>query len=397
MNKIKIGYFIDTYFPMIDGVVMVVDNYARRLSKFADVTVFAPCTGDYDFSNCPYNVVLCKSMSIYNSDYNLPLPKLDSEFLEKLDESQLDIVHLHSHYAIGKLGLKYAKQNNIPSIITLHSQFKQNYQKVLKSKFLIDLAMDKTIKLYEKTDEIWTVNKGMADLYTNEYGGYRNPTIMINATEIDLCTNINEVKEEINKKYNLDDKLKVLLFVGRIDVIKNILLIVDAIKIVKESNKFPFKMLFVGSGADEKKLIDKINDNNLDDNVIMCGKITDRDMLAKIYARADLFVFPSIYDTNSLVQIEAASQKTPSLFIKDSITGSTVTDGINGFKCENNKESLANKIIDIFYDEKLLNTISDAAFKDLYHSWDDVTKQVLDSYKILIESNVSKKIVNRKK
>ena len=40
-NRLKIALFIDTYFPMIDGVVMVVDNYAKRLQEYADVTVFA--------------------------------------------------------------------------------------------------------------------------------------------------------------------------------------------------------------------------------------------------------------------------------------------------------------------------------------------------------------------
>ena len=28
-KKLKIGIFIDTFFPMVDGVVMVVDNYAK--------------------------------------------------------------------------------------------------------------------------------------------------------------------------------------------------------------------------------------------------------------------------------------------------------------------------------------------------------------------------------
>ena len=32
-KKLNIGLFIDTFFPMVDGVVMVVDNYARRLSE----------------------------------------------------------------------------------------------------------------------------------------------------------------------------------------------------------------------------------------------------------------------------------------------------------------------------------------------------------------------------
>ena len=38
--------------------------------------------------------------------------------------------------------------------------------------------------------------------------------------------------------------------------------------------------------------------------------VKDRELLASIYARADLFLFPSLYDALSIVQIEAALQKT---------------------------------------------------------------------------------------
>ena len=41
-DNITIGLFIDTFFPMVDGVITVVDNYAKRLAKKADVVVFAP-------------------------------------------------------------------------------------------------------------------------------------------------------------------------------------------------------------------------------------------------------------------------------------------------------------------------------------------------------------------
>ena len=41
-EKIKIGLFTDAFFPMTDGVGMVVNNYAKRLIKYADVYVFAP-------------------------------------------------------------------------------------------------------------------------------------------------------------------------------------------------------------------------------------------------------------------------------------------------------------------------------------------------------------------
>ena len=38
--------------------------------------------------------------------------------------------------------------------------------------------------------------------------------------------------------------------------------------------------------------------------------VKDRELLASIYERADLFLFPSLYDASSIVQIEAALQKT---------------------------------------------------------------------------------------
>ena len=41
-KRLKVGLFIDTFFPMVDGVVVVVDNYARKLSAYCDVVVFAP-------------------------------------------------------------------------------------------------------------------------------------------------------------------------------------------------------------------------------------------------------------------------------------------------------------------------------------------------------------------
>ena len=40
----KVGLFIDTWYPMVDGVIKVVDNYARRLVNYCEVVVFCPET-----------------------------------------------------------------------------------------------------------------------------------------------------------------------------------------------------------------------------------------------------------------------------------------------------------------------------------------------------------------
>ena len=66
--------------------------------------------------------------------------------------------------------------------------------------------------------------------------------------------------------------------------------------------------------------------------------------------RADLFLFPSLYDASSIVQIEAASQHTPTLFLKEAATTATVTNNVNGFLEEND----VNKYVS-FENEEVVN------------------------------------------
>ena len=68
----------------------------------------------------------------------------------------------------------------------------------------------------------------------------------------------------------------------------------------------------------------------LEDEIILCGKITDRYELACYYKRSALFLFPSYYDASSIVQIEAASQKTPTIFLENSATSANIIDNVNG-------------------------------------------------------------------
>ena len=95
-EKLTIGLFIDTYYPMIDGVVTVVDNYAKRLTKYGNVIVFVPKYPgeDYDDSKFPYKVVRCKSLRFPIIDYGLPIPRFDRNFKKELKKYKLDIVHI---------------------------------------------------------------------------------------------------------------------------------------------------------------------------------------------------------------------------------------------------------------------------------------------------------------
>lgn len=388
MKKITVGLFNDSFFPLTDGVIMVVDNYARRLSKFCNVIVFVPnyLFSKFDDTTLPYKVVRCYSLDVPFLDYSLPIPKLDYRFIRNLNKYKLDIVHIHSPFSLGVAGLKYAKRHHIPCVATMHSQFKQDFKRALKSEMLANKFTYRLMKVYNKCDLCFAVNREVARIYFEEYHYKTMPRVLLNATDMEPIEKNNKVYKSLDKKYNIRWNEKVFLFVGRLNILKNILFIVDSLSVLKKKKpSLKFKMLFVGVGQDEGKLKERIQELNLEKEVLLVGKIEDRVELASIYKRADLFLFPSVYDASSLVQIEAASQRTPGVFLKNTATSSTITDNVNGFLSEETVGAYSDKIIEVMENKELYKKVSDNAYYDLYRTWDKAVEEIYDIYKDLID------------
>lgn len=389
MNKrLKIGIFMDSFYPNVDGVVIVIDNLAKRLAKYNDVTVIVPWTETYkEDKNYPYKIIRIKSHKFLNTEYKFSFnqPRWTSIY-KKLIKEQFDIVHIHSPFMIGRLGLKVAHDLNIPAIATMHTLFDYEIRKLFHSETLVNQILNNLITVYNKCDNCIAVNNRTALEY-KKYGYKYDPAIIYNGTDITEVKNKKVAFEKVNRLYNLNSEDNVLLFVGRINEVKNIFFILDSLKLLKE-NDFNFKMIYVGTGPDEEKLREQIKEYKLEKNVILTGKITDRELLSSIYARADLFLFPSTFDTCSLVQIEAAINETAGLFIKDSVTAETITDNVNGYLCEENRIEFKDKIKEILSDKKKLSKISKNAKKMLSRSFDDVT---LDTYNLYLKEIEKKK------
>ena len=282
---------------------------------------------------------------------------------------------------LGRIGIQYAKEHDIPVIGTMHSQYKQDFYRATHSRRLSNQLTKEIIKVYEECDECWMVNKEVARIFHEDYGYKEMPVVKNNATEMKPVKDRKKSIERINELHKIQDE-KVFLFVGRINKLKNIFLILDALKELKD---FPYKMLFIGTGQDELLLKEKIRVYGLKDKVIMVGKVTDRDLLADYYARADLFLFPSLYDANSIVQIEAASQKTPVLFLEKAATACNIINHHNGYLSADSPKAYAKMIREIFDNTEEYREVCENAFQELYKNWDEEVKDIYESYLEWIE------------
>ena len=378
----KVGLFIDTWYPMVDGVIKVVDNYARRLVKYCDVVVFCPKTRGYskeDDDALPYTVVRCLSVPLTALDYDLPTSALDPVFDAQIIQSGIDLVHIHSPFTVGLAGVLYAKLHGLPVVATLHSQYKQDFEKPLKLKPAVDVAMNSIMRVFNACDECWAVNGGIKELYETEYGLTAPCKVRLNATDHQPVKDIEKAARIVNETYGIPEDATVFLFVGRINFIKNIDFTVRSLARAKAMGLKNFRMLFAGKGQDEDKLAQLVKSEGLENEVVMCG-LTEKPMLENLYSRAKLFLFPSLYDANSLVQIEAACQGTPTVFLEGARTAATVTAGVNAYVSKPGEENYARMILDIMEHPQEYERISAAAKKDLYINWDDVVKDVYSDY-----------------
>ena len=392
-KKIRVGLFIDTYYTMVDGVIQVVDNYARNLQKFCDVTVFCPIGRKYfDDSKLPYKVVRCKKkFPVFFLDYDLPTPGKDKEFKKAIEDSNLDIVHIHSPFTIGKMGIKYAKKHNVPLVATLHSQFKKDFKRAVKLEILVKLMMSIVIGTLNKCDVCWAVNDGIDKLFKNSYKLKAPVKMQYNATDLVPIKFEQSDFDEFDKKYDIKKDDKVFCFVGRMTVLKNIPFLIKSLKLVKDAG-LKFKMIMVGTGVDTKKFIKQVKKLGLEKEILFVGKITDTREKSLIFARSDLFLFPSYYDTDGLVKYEAACFNTPVASVKEFYTASNLLDNHNAYLSDNSVQDFAKRVVEAMSDDELYKEVSQNCYKELYRTWGQSAEKIYRDYIKLIEDKKEKPI-----
>lgn len=380
-----IGQFNDSFPPAIDGVANVAINYCRFLDgiygKCYMVTLNYPeSSGEY-----PFEVKAFKSYAVpFRNQYRWGIGVWDRAFWRDISKIPFDIVHAHCPFSTGMVARRIAKSRGIPLVATLHSKYRDDFKRVLKSDALVNrIVIKRIVKFLESADDVWTVNESMIDVL-REYGYDGEVFVMNNASDIPVTDRNIDTKRRIYEKYNLDAGAPLFLYVGQHIPQKNIDLILNALSILNAWG-FSFNMLFVGDGPQRHKFMRKTKLHNIDKNARFTGIITDRSLLKEIYLASDAVLFPSLYDTSSLVIKEASSCFCPAVLIEGSTTAQGVVDGENGFLAKNNPEDYAAKIRQIIQSRGLAEKAGFGACKTLYISWQDVAKKVGERYLELIK------------
>ncbi len=178
-------------------------------------------------------------------------------------------------------------------------------------------------------------------------------------------------------------------------------MILDALELLA-ARGVAFRMVLIGKGPDQPALEEKARALGLmgaegsPDKCIFTGPVYERDVLRAWNTRADLFLFPSTFDTNGLVVREAAACGLASVLIEGSCAAEGVTNGRNGFTIQQTPEAMAALLEQVGGDLSHFRQVGSRAMEELYLSWKDCVGQAYERYQVILDDWRSGRMPRRK-
>jgi glycosyltransferase involved in cell wall biosynthesis len=303
--------------------------------------------------------------------------------MRQFHKMPFELVHAHCPFTTGDLAYSAAQKQGIPMVATFHSKYRQDFEHNVKSKMIVDWMVRHIIRFFEKADEGWIPLPAVEETL-REYGYKGHVEVVENGNDFYTPTaNIEAMRAEMREELGLLPNETMLLFVGQHIWEKNIGMILDALALIKDK---PFQLFMVGTGYAVREIRHRVKQLGLAHHVTLLGNIHDRERLKRIYAAADLFIFPSLYDTCGLVVREAAAMHTPSLMLSGSTAATAVNDGVDGFLSPNDTEEYARRIISLMEKPELIARVGLKASKTISRSWENVMDEVVLRYRDIQES-----------
>lgn len=378
---LNIGLFNESFPPVMDGVAICVQNYAYWMQKkVGGVSVITPNVPGADYSQYDYEVLDYFSVPVpLRQPYVTGIAEVDPTFLAKIVRRRFKIVHAHSPFAAGLAATKVAKRLNIPMVATFHSKYRDDFSQTIPSKAVVEQIIKRIVSFYERADEVWVPQASVKDVI-KEYGFKGNVEVVSNGSDL-VADYPDAYFADARKQLGITPNDFVCLFVGQHIWQKNVRLTIEALEKVKDT---PFKMFFVGNGYAAEEMKKMVAEKGLDSQVTFVGTVTERETIKRYYAAADLFLFPSLYDTDGLVVKEAAALQTPSVMVETATAASIIKDNINGFLISNDVNAFANRLRELIHDPKLVHRVGLQASHSIVRSWEDVVGEVLERYNRLI-------------
>jgi len=295
---------------------------------------------------------------LYDEVYRYALKAAEIASIE-----DFDVIHCHD-WMTYQAGMKAKEVSGKPLVVTVHST---GFDRTGGNPNPYEYDVEKAGMM--AADRIIAVSKYTKSMIVQHYG--------INPDKINVVYNAVEQKGYNAKKIKLDEKDKVVLFLGRITIQKGPDYFVSAARKVLDVEP-NVKFVVTGTGDMLGWMINEVAWRGMADKFIFTGFMTGKDV-DRLYKMADLYVMPSISEPFGITPLEAIKNGTPALISHQSGVSEVLQHVLKVDFWD--IDEMANKIVAVLRYSALSHTLNQHSTIEVQSmTWEKVADDTLGVY-----------------
>jgi glycosyltransferase involved in cell wall biosynthesis len=313
----------DTFPPDVNGAAHFADRLARGLAaRGYDVHVVCPSDTAKATTRSAGPITVHRVASLgtpFHPTFRICTPRQAGRAIPELfDRLRPDVVHVQSHFSIGRAVLKAARRGGVPAIATNHFMPENLLGYAPIPRVLRDpiarWAWRDLVRVYRQADVVTAPTPRAVELL--EANGLPGGALAVSCG-IDI--------DHYAPADSAGPQGESVLFVGRLDKEKN----VD--DLIRAAATLPgIQADIIGDGACRESLIGLATRLGVLDRVRFHGFVTDEE-LVRAYRRAAVFCMPGTAELQSLATMEAMAAGLPIVAADAMALPHLARPGVNGF------------------------------------------------------------------
>ncbi len=369
----------DTYPPKKDGVVTFLRHVLPELSRHYRITLVAPrFSRSRSFAGA--EVVLSSCIPLELASY---APAIPSARLARAIR-RCDMVLVNDLAPLGSAAITIAKAMHKPVAVFCH----HDEATMLEKAFRLDqrrLVPEKRIR--RVVNSVVRSHYRRADLFFVATSRFRDKLLSLGVPESKVVFApfgvdtgmFRRVRSTLRRRLGIPEDARVVLYLGRMSHEKNVETLIRAIPLIS-SRAEDVHFIFAGGGAaleEYRRLAQRLCG---DARVHFTGWV-EWEQTPEYYSAADVFVHPSLHESQSMSVMEAMACECAVVVSRDSEAGSYLRDGYNCLFLSNpsSPEELGEKVAELLENHALRRTLSRRARETmLRYSWEAHVSALLE-------------------
>ncbi|KAB2954533.1 glycosyltransferase family 4 protein [Heliorestis acidaminivorans] len=302
-----------------------------------------------------------------------------------LDEVGIEmpaVIHAHD-WLVAMAARESQRLLHIPLVTTIHAT-EHGRQRGIHND-LQSYIHGVELELVSITDKLIACSEYMTREISSLFG-ISPAEIAIIPNGVDSKKVLSSLGDSLSIQSFVADDDEMIFYIGRLFSEKGVQVLLQAFPTIL-ARRPKARLVIAGKGPMEKELCQWVQSSNLEQRVTFTGFIEDEQRNA-LLKRADVAVFPSLYEPFGIVALEAMAASVPVVASDTGGLGEIIRNGENGLKvAPNNDGQLAEAIVQVLENPQLAQRMvlkSQEELRSIY-DWNKIAIDTMDVYGKAIE------------